>query len=153
MSACKYPGNQIKHFITAMLILAFTTLISGCHNINTTTPPKKTGFNPSPIVYSAPVKERPIKQAAVSSQAITCQRELSSLSGINASDYAGKRAAFESLVRSANAYKEVREQMSPDMRDSMDSFYKFKMLRLCNQIEMSLQQGLIAIEGDRSEIK
>lgn len=143
-----------NRYTMGALILICSQFMSGCHVMSNN--PAKSVFSPSATMYSEPVKPELAnedKTAAPAGQASTCQRELSSLSGINPRDYADKRADFNALLQSANAYKDVRQQISPGMRETMDSFYKFKMLRLCSQIELSLQQGLIAIEDKHSEIK
>lgn len=77
--------------------------------------------------------------------AAICQHDLVALSRINPSAYQPKKVVFESLLASATAYKEIRTGINQQSRDTLDSFYRFKMNRLCSEIDTALQQGLIKI--------
>ncbi|MDK9584436.1 hypothetical protein [Lelliottia wanjuensis] len=140
----------ISYHLISLILIAGCFSLAGCQNFIK----KKTTSE----VHTAPAHSNfPVSAAKPEAEqvndgiATTCQKELVSLATINPSDYDPKRRSFEMLLHSANEYRSVRQSINAHSREIMDSFYKFKLMNLCSEIELSLQRGLIGMEDKRGE--
>lgn len=141
--------------LTAILILALVSgILSGCQK----SVPKSPVIKESPVPPVAAVSEpQPIapprnmaSDTAVQGTASVCQRELLALSKVSPKTYARKKAAFDTLLRSASVYTSVRDEIGGQTRDTMDALYKYKTQKLCSDIQQAVRDGLI-VRGE--EIK
>lgn len=136
--------------IINVLVVTGVLLISGCQSGEAQEPvnvaqkvapaPSQTASLPAPQMTS-PAAEEP---SAGEGAATVCQRELAALAKINPSAYAAKKAAFETLLSNASTYSAVRGDINAQTRDTLDALYKYKTQKLCNDIEQTIQQGLIS---------
>lgn len=155
-----YSNKFDAWMIKVALGLSLTGLLmtGGCH-INESEPPQsvvKTNSPQSgesaPLPSAQPESQNSSTLQAVSSQenasssgaATACQRELAALSKINPSKYAAQKDVFENLLKSASVYSTVREDVNPDTKDMMDTLYKYKTQKICNDIQQAINESLIA---------
>lgn len=76
--------------------------------------------------------------------ASNCERELLALSKVNQNAYAQMKSAFDTLLKSASVYTEVRDEIGAETRGTMDSLYKYKTQKLCSDIQQSVRESLIS---------
>lgn len=141
----------------SMLRLSFVgcLMISGCqsHNANV---PKTSGIAPAMQTMSVPqpsaqlAETKPanadVSENSASSQgaATLCQQQLAALAKINPAQYATQREAFDSLLKSVSTYSSVRNDVNAQTKDIMDTLYKFKTQKVCNDIQQAIQESLIS---------
>ncbi|WP_312980176.1 hypothetical protein [Atlantibacter sp.] len=158
-----YSDKLNTWMMRLLLGLPLTGLLitGGCH-LNESAPPDTTTENVQPTQPGKSVSTRlpsaklesqtpstvnndPYQESSSSNGAATvCQRELAALSKINPAKYAAQKVVFDNLLKSASVYSTVRNDVNPDTKDIMDTLYKYKTQKICNDIEQAINDSLIA---------
>lgn len=157
-----YSDKLSTWMIKLLLSLPLTGLLitSGCQ-LNESEPPKSTvTMQPTQPAkgVSTPLPSAKIESpstthsesdayresSASNGTATICQRELAALSKINPAKYAAQKGVFENLLRSASVYSTVRDDVNPGTKDIMDTLYKYKTQKICNDIQQAINESLIA---------
>ncbi len=84
------------------------------------------------------------EDASAKGSATICQHELAALAKINPAKYATQKVVFDNLLKSASVYSMVRSDVNADTKDIMDTLYKYKTQKICNDIEQAIHDSLIA---------
>ncbi|MCA4824950.1 MAG: hypothetical protein KJJ56_16370 [Serratia rubidaea] len=71
-----------------------------------------------------------------------CQQELAALQKINPERYQDNQRAFDSLMSGASQYAGLRARVNDDTQETVDALYRYKVSRLCVEIEQSVLIGL-----------
>ena len=136
--------------IIKLLAMVGVLLLSGCQT-NETQAPEQALKQVAPAVSSQPqaISQQDSFSAeqenrAKDGSASVCQRELAALSKLNPPAYAVKKQAFETLLRTASVYNDVRNDINEQTRDTLDALYKYKTQKICSDIEQAIQQSLIS---------
>lgn len=142
-----------------ILSLAGGVAISGCQSNASEAPATMSGgvsqtslnqnaSSPLPSAKLMPatpeLDENEGANTALQGSATVCQYELVALSKINPEKYATQKAKFESLLKSASVYSSVRDDINLQTKDIMDSLYKYKTQKICNEIEHDIHDSLIS---------
>ncbi|WP_312311644.1 hypothetical protein [Atlantibacter sp.] len=135
------------------LSLAGIFLLTGCHNnkgaLDHVNPEKTSTVQgvPAPseqtLAPSAP-SSLESEDASATGSATICQHELAALAKINPAKYATQKVVFDNLLKSASVYSMVRSDVNADTKDIMDTLYKYKTQKICNDIEQAIHDSLIA---------
>ena len=142
-----------KKTVVILLFLGPPLMITGCQKSAHNAPAPTV----SPLVsQSAPLPEPVMSEpqptakpeSVAEGTASLCQKELIVLSKVNSNLYARKKAEFDRLLSSASVYTSVRDEISGETRDTMDSLYKYKTQRFCSEVEQSVRETLFK-RGER----
>ncbi|MBB3324125.1 MULTISPECIES: hypothetical protein [unclassified Atlantibacter] len=157
-----YSDKLSAWMMKSLLSLPLTGLfiVSGCH-FNESEPPKTAVTVQSPQPSNG--VSTPLPSAKLESQttataesetyresssstgtATVCQRELAALSKINPAKYATQKGVFDNLLKSVSVYSTVRDDVNPGTKDIMDTLYKYKTQKICNDIQQAINESLIA---------
>lgn len=121
-----------------ILLLVSGILLSGCQSTNSGS--KNT---PSPSNPSTKTEVTPMSLA--SSAAIqSCPQELSALEKIAPKSYQQKSGELNSALTQASLYLSVKNSVNPNTAEIMDSAYKYKISKICNEIQTELANALIS---------
>ncbi|CAI1096462.1 hypothetical protein [Serratia proteamaculans] len=77
-----------------------------------------------------------------------CQKELDALHGIDAIGYRKYKQEFERLMSGAAQYAVLRTQVKRDTQETVDALYRYKVNRLCADVNQAVMTGL-ADRGER----
>lgn len=153
-----YINQSNKYNRTIMPALSVTVLLwlSGCQShepetVSNVTPAPQQHSNSTPLSSAqiAPA-EASLTDPAIntdtpsSGTATVCQHELAALSKINPAKYAAQKAIFDNLLKSASLYSTVREDVNAQTKDTMDTLYKYKTQKICNDIEQAIHESLVS---------
>ena len=72
-----------------------------------------------------------------------CQQTLDALKQVNTTAWRKDKAAFDSLLRAAAQYGDVRNGVSGSIRGTVDAMYQFRINKLCGDIERDLMVSLV----------
>ncbi|WP_172895514.1 hypothetical protein [Buttiauxella agrestis] len=134
--------NLLNHLCVIAIIL-----LAGCSsNLNSRT--QKSVVNKAPQQLVSPPVEQKLKQPENIDEQVTainsCRNALDSLKQINSGRAQKYNESFNSLVNAASQYNSVRAQISDTTRQTVDSMYQFKTLKLCSDINQALMDSLVA---------
>ncbi|WP_273855319.1 hypothetical protein [Serratia liquefaciens] len=121
-----------------ILLLVSGILLSGCQSANTgsknTVPPSlqqaKTEVAPMSLASSAAIQ--------------SCPQELIVLEKIAPKSYKRKSGELNNALAQASLYLSVKESVNPNTVEIMDSAYKYKISKICNEIQSELANALIS---------
>ncbi|CAI2021229.1 Uncharacterised protein [Serratia proteamaculans] len=133
--------SVISRVTLLMLFTCSTLTLSGCTGVKRPAPAAK------PIAVDDSDKRQAEKEAGRLAQ---CQKELDALKGINPEQHKSYRQEFDHLMRGAAQYAGVRTQVNSTTQDTVDALYRYKVSRLCANIEQATLSGL-AERGERLE--
>ncbi|ATA19214.1 hypothetical protein EDC48_111106 [Gibbsiella quercinecans] len=122
----------------ALLCLAGASVV-GCKNapVQKRIVPEKTAEVQAP----SPEEQRKQREAERLQQ---CQKELDALRTINAEQYQQNKRAFDALMSGASQYAGLRTQVNSDTQDTVDALYRYKVNRLCAEVNQAVLAGLAA---------
>lgn len=72
-----------------------------------------------------------------------CRRELGALQTINSELYKKQKSEFDHLMGSAVQYAGVRARINDDTQTTVDALYRYRVSRLCAQIDQSVLNNLV----------
>lgn len=72
-----------------------------------------------------------------------CQQALKLLGEFETNHYAALRVEFTSLMANAAKYGNVRPWINDGTQDTLDSLYRYRVSRLCTEIEQRMLETLI----------
>jgi len=123
----------------ALSLLMGTLVLSGCEN----------GRRPIPAAKKSPADAVEITQAQREAERLQqCQKELDALQGIDAAGYRKHKQEFDRLMIGAAQYAALRTQVSGDTQETVDALYRYKVSRLCAEVNQAVMTGL-ADRGER----
>lgn len=123
-----------------VLLLVAGVLLSGCQNTGTGS---KNAQSPVINPMSATQPGSDAMSLASDSAIHSCSKELSALQKIAPTTYQRKNAELNNTLAQARLYLSVKESVSPNTAEIMDSAYKFKISKICNDIQSALTHALI----------
>lgn len=138
-----------KKLLNSLCALALISL-AGCNSTSSSHAQKPvTNKAQQQSVYQPlpqPVEQK-VKQPDNVDQQVTainsCRNALDSLKQINSVRAQKYNESFNSLVNAASQYNSVRAQISDTTRQTVDSMYQFKTLKLCSDINQALMDSLV----------
>ncbi|MCS3604628.1 putative membrane protein YfhO [Buttiauxella sp. BIGb0471] len=134
--------NLLNHLCVIAIIL-----LAGCSS-NSNSRTQKSVVNKAPQQLVSPPVEQKLKQPENIDEQVTainsCRNALDSLKQINSGRAQKYNESFNSLVNAASQYNSVRAQISDTTRQTVDSMYQFKTLKLCSDINQALMDSLVA---------
>ncbi|MFJ3264877.1 hypothetical protein ACIP8G_00155 [Serratia liquefaciens] len=121
-----------------ILLLVSGILLSGCQSTDTGS--KNT---PHPSIH--PTKTEAAPMSLASSTAIqSCPQELTALEKIAPKSYQRKSGELNNALAQASLYLSVKESVNPNTVEIMDSAYKYKISKICSEIQSELASALIS---------
>lgn len=131
-------GPQWRRSALALPLLIGTLVLSGCEN----------GRRPIPAAKKSPEATVEITQAQREADRLQhCQKELDALQGIDAAGYRKYKQEFDRLMSGAAQYAALRTQVNGDTQETVDALYRYKVSRLCADVNQAVMTGLV----DRGE--
>ncbi|HEI8868122.1 hypothetical protein [Serratia sp. AKBS12] len=76
-----------------------------------------------------------------------CQQELGALRAIDQQQHQQLKQGFDHLMSGASLYAGVRTKVNGDTQEMVDALYRYKVNRLCAQVDQAVLAGL----ADRAE--
>lgn len=74
-----------------------------------------------------------------------CQRELDILKRIDNAHYTSRKVVFDKLMSGARLYGDVRKDLQPEARSTIDALFSYKIEKLCTDISQDVLNGLSKI--------
>ncbi|MEE4411546.1 MULTISPECIES: hypothetical protein [Serratia] len=132
-------GPQWRRSALALPLLIGTLVLSGCEN----------GRRPILAAKKSPEATVEITQAQREADRLQhCQKELDALQGIDAAGYRKYKQEFDRLMSGAAQYAALRTQVNGDTQETVDALYRYKVSRLCADVNQAVMTGL-ADRGER----
>jgi uncharacterized membrane protein YfhO len=139
--------NILKKNLLNHLCVIAIILLAGCSS-NSNSHKQKSVINKIPQQLASPPVEQKLQQPENIDEQVTainsCRNALDSLKQINSGRAQKYNESFNSLVNAASQYNSVRAQISDTTRQTVDSMYQFKTLKLCSDINQALMDSLVA---------
>lgn len=110
----------------------FAVLLTGCQ----TSPSTEKEPTPEPQVQHSTEAER---EAARLQQ---CQAELEALRTVQPKMFTGYKQEFDRLMNGAAQYAGLRTQLNTETQDTVDALYRYRVNKLCAQINQAVLLGL-----------
>ncbi|MBD8162659.1 hypothetical protein [Erwinia persicina] len=113
--------------------MALAMVLSGCQNRvdaeNTTQVKEKAAAT------AAEVETLHLKQ---------CQQTLSALHNVEQKQFDNYKQNFDLLMKGAAQYSDVRAKIKTETRDTVDALYRYKVNKLCSQVDQAVMVALAA---------
>lgn len=120
-------------------------LISGCMSKH---PPQKPGESKAPDTST---KNLSMGNSAKSISDSTnweterlksCQKELNILQGVSPEKYTVYKRTFDGLMSGAAQYAGLRKAVNPNIQETVDALYRYKVNRLCAEVSQVALEAL-----------
>ncbi|ANS43571.1 hypothetical protein [Serratia inhibens] len=130
---------QWRRSALALPLLIGALALSGCEN----------GRRPVPAAKKSPEVTVELTQAQREAERLQqCQKELDALQGIDAAGYRKHKQEFDRLMSGAAQYAALRTQVNGETQETVDALYRYKVSRLCADVNQAVMTGL-ADRGER----
>ncbi|MFJ3358436.1 hypothetical protein [Serratia liquefaciens] len=105
---------------------------------------ERRAVQPVPAVTPTTVKDSAVSSGNARLNPVAlCQKTLDSLQVVNPSAWKRHKEEFDTLIRSASQYGEVRDGVSDKTKDTVDAMYQFRTSKICSDIENEVMDALI----------
>lgn len=71
-----------------------------------------------------------------------CQKELEALRTVHPTQFTGYKQAFDRLMNGAAQYSGLRTRVNAQTQDTVDALYRYRVNKLCAQINQAVLLGL-----------
>ncbi|WP_421671721.1 hypothetical protein [Rahnella sp. EDr1-12] len=109
-----------------------------------------TGCQKSPIKKAPPQAGQvvtPTKEEIESAQLQQCQKSLDALQTVKAQQSVEYKKNFEKLMKGAAQYSGIRSRIKDETQGTVDALYRYRVSKLCAQIDQALLLGLTESGG------
>ncbi|MBH1931198.1 hypothetical protein I5U13_16215 [Serratia rubidaea] len=120
--------------ILQVATLAFILLLAGCQSAHRTT--KK----PLPDQQM----QNPAQAELEAARLQQCQKMLSALRTVQPKQFSNYKQNFDRLMSGAAQYSGLRSRVSVETQDTVDALYRYRVNKLCAQIDQAVFLGLTA---------
>lgn len=129
----------MKHTRTVLhtSALVFALVLAGCQAPST--PVKKT---------AAPQEQDPTQAEREAARLQQCQKELEALRTVQPKQFSVYKQEFDRLMNGAAQYSGLRPRVNADTQDTVDALYRYRVNKLCAQIDQAVLLGL----AERGEV-
>lgn len=97
--------------------------------------------NKSPVEKA--VKTTPVSVTREAARLESCEKELDILKGVSPQRYTLYKRKFDGLMGGAAQYSGLRNQVNPDIQETVDALYRYKVNHLCAEVGQVVLTGLI----------
>lgn len=119
--------------ITGLKMMALTMVLSGCQN--TVDPENTPNVEEQATATAAEVETLHLKQ---------CQLTLDALHNVEQKQFDNYKQNFDLLMKGAAQYSGVRAKIKTETQDTVDALYRYKVNKLCSQIDQAVMVALAA---------
>lgn len=111
--------------------LVFALVLAGCQ-----TPAKPVNKT------SVPQEQGPTQAERETARLQQCQKELEALRTVQPKQFSVYKQAFDRLMSGAAQYSGLRTRVNADTQDTVDALYRYRVNKLCAQIDQAVLLGL-----------
>lgn len=129
----------MKHTRTVLhaSALVFTLVLAGCQ-----APAKSVKKS------AVPQEQGPTQAEREAARLQQCQKELEALRAVQPKQFSVYKQEFDRLMNGAAQYSGLRTRVNADTQDTVDALYRYRVNKLCAQIDQAVLLGL----AERGEV-
>ncbi|KYQ98865.1 hypothetical protein AWY96_10205 [Serratia plymuthica] len=113
-------------------VLAFALILTGCQTA------QKTAKKPLPEQKTQTPTQAELEAARLQQ----CQKELEALRTVQPKQFTGYKQEFDRLMNGAAQYSGLRTRVNAETQDTVDALYRYRVNKLCAQIDQAVLLGL-----------
>lgn len=131
--------NHLVHLLPCLFILTACS-----HKSNESKPAQV--ISATPNVITSQSSDELSNEVGKSDEHIKmCQRELDILKRIDNAHYTSRKIVFDKLMSGARLYGDVRKDLQPGARSTVDALFSYKIEKLCADISQDVLNSLSKI--------
>jgi len=126
--------------ISQLKLLLVACLLAGCQSTATEAEKSHDEIAPVDAITGAEAQTEVDEDTLRLQQ---CNTTLEALHSVNARQFSTYHQAFEHLMKGAARYASLRTRINNETQDTIDSLYRYRVNKLCAQIDQAILLGLV----------